>query len=148
MPARAAGSLEWASSLGVPPASAVLTAALAAAALVLGEATGDTSWVDRLWSLVPTWHAWLMFLLSDHQRGSPDAARALAVCVLTTAWSARLTYNFWRKGGYSLPLSKGEDYRYALTHALAHSRTRLLTHSLTHSLTHARTHARTHAGGR
>ena len=34
---------------GVPQATVFLTAALAAASLILGELTGDTSWVDRLW---------------------------------------------------------------------------------------------------
>jgi steroid 5-alpha reductase family enzyme len=29
---------------------------------------------------------------------------------LTTLWGLRLTYNFWRKGGYK---KGGEDYRWA-----------------------------------
>jgi steroid 5-alpha reductase family enzyme len=34
--------------------------------------------------------------------------RLLIVAVLTTLWACRLTWNFWRKGGYS----GGEDYRW------------------------------------
>ena len=31
------------------------------------------------------------------------------MALLSTLWGLRLTYNFWRKGGYS---SGGEDYRW------------------------------------
>lgn len=95
---------------GVPQATVFLTAALAAASLILGELTGDTSWVDRLWSVVPTLHAWVMYFTSG-PTNEADNARALAMCWLMSAWSVRLTFNFWRKGGYT---SAGEDYRWPI----------------------------------
>ena len=42
--------------------------------------------------------------------GSGDATRLVVMAVLVTAWGARLTFNFARKGGYS----GVEDYRWAI----------------------------------
>eukprot|EP00198_Chlamydomonas_reinhardtii_P001994 XP_001691330.1 predicted protein [Chlamydomonas reinhardtii] len=41
--------------------------------------------------------------------------RLLLACALTAAWGCRLTYNFARKGGYSL---RFEDYRWAVVRTL------------------------------
>ena len=50
----------------------------------------------RLWSLLPT----LYTLLTWAQHGGP---RLLLMAAVTSVWSARLTWNFWRRGGYSWP---------------------------------------------
>lgn len=70
--------------------------------------TRDTSWVDRLWSIVPFVYVWIfaIFALADGR----NAGRLLLMAVLATAWGARLTFNFARKGGYT----GMEDYRWAI----------------------------------
>jgi steroid 5-alpha reductase family enzyme len=67
--------------------------------------TKDTSWVDRIWSIVPVVYVWV-FAISA---GLADA-RLDVMAALVTIWGARLTFNFARKGGYS----GMEDYRWAV----------------------------------
>ena len=67
--------------------------------------TGDTSWVDRMWSLLPETYVWI-FALDGHRAN----VRSVVLAVLTTLWGARLTFNFARKGGYS----GVEDYRWGV----------------------------------
>lgn len=68
-------------------------------------ATKDTSWVDRIWSIVPVVYLWVFAAYA----GLADA-RLTVMAVLVTLWGARLTFNFARKGGYS----GTEDYRWAV----------------------------------
>ena len=70
--------------------------------------TRDTSWVDRLWSVVPVVYAWIF----AGAVGLADA-RLDVMAALVTVWGARLTFNFARKGGYS----GVEDYRWAILRA-------------------------------
>ncbi|WES64715.1 DUF1295 domain-containing protein [Microbacter sp. GSS18] len=70
--------------------------------------TKDTSWVDRLWSIVPVVYVWVFAIAGMH--GGTDAGRLVLMALLVTAWGARLTFNFARKGGYS----GVEDYRWAV----------------------------------
>ena len=70
--------------------------------------TKDTSWVDRLWSIVPAVYVWI-FAGAGIAAGG-DAARLILMALLVTAWAARLTFNFARKGGYT----GMEDYRWAI----------------------------------
>jgi steroid 5-alpha reductase family enzyme len=70
--------------------------------------TKDTSWVDRLWSIVPMIYVWIFAIAGI--AGSADATRLIVMAVLVTAWGARLTFNFARKGGYT----GMEDYRWAV----------------------------------
>lgn len=62
----------------------------------------DPSIVDRLWSILPTFYVWYAYVVSG------KSLRLLVMSVLVTLWSVRLTWNFWRKGGFS----GGEDYRW------------------------------------
>jgi steroid 5-alpha reductase family enzyme len=70
--------------------------------------TKDTSWVDRIWSIVPAVYVWI-FAIAGMIAGG-DSARLLLMALLVTAWAARLTFNFARKGGYT----GMEDYRWAI----------------------------------
>jgi steroid 5-alpha reductase family enzyme len=70
--------------------------------------TKDTSWVDRIWSIVPAVYVWI-FAIAGIVDGA-DPARLIVMAVLVTAWAARLTFNFARKGGYT----GMEDYRWAI----------------------------------
>ncbi len=90
----------------------VLVLALAGAASIFSWVaslvSGDTSWVDRLWSVLPVLYTWV-FAWADHGRDAPLDVLA----ALVTLWGARLTFNFARKGGY-----RGvEDYRWAVLRA-------------------------------
>lgn len=70
--------------------------------------TKDTSWVDRLWSIVPVAYVWV-FAVAAVLDGA-DAGRLVLMASLVTVWGARLTFNFARKGGYT----GVEDYRWAV----------------------------------
>src|ERR1017187_3317576 len=67
--------------------------------------TGDASWVDRMWSIVPV--IYVCVFAATARLANP---RLDVMAVLVTLWGVRLTYNFARKGGY-----RGvEDYRWAV----------------------------------
>ncbi len=67
--------------------------------------TKDTSWVDRIWSIVPVVYVWVFAAFA----GLTDA-RLDVMAAIVTVWGARLTFNFARKGGYN----GVEDYRWAV----------------------------------
>ena len=69
--------------------------------------TADPSIVDRLWSILPPLYVWGCYFSTKTSTGEPSL-RLLAMAVLSTIWSCRLTYNFAIKGGFS----GGEDYRW------------------------------------
>lgn len=70
--------------------------------------TGDHSWVDRIWSIVPIVYVAAFWAATGF--GDP---RLLIMTVLVLLWGARLTFNFARKGGYS----GVEDYRWPILRA-------------------------------
>lgn len=89
---------------------ALPTVVLLAALVVLGTwiaslITGDHSWVDRIWSVVPAVYIWTFAGFA----GFTDP-RLNVMAVLVTLWAARLTVNFARKGGYT----GTEDYRWPI----------------------------------
>lgn len=71
---------------------------------LLSVITKDTSWVDRIWSIIPIVYLWV-FAAST---GFADI-RVIVMAIIVTLWGARLTFNFARKGGYQ---PGGEDYRW------------------------------------
>ena len=87
----------------------VLVAAVACAfAWIASLVSGDTSWVDRLWSIVPVLYVWVFAVAAEVRN-----ARLDVMALLVTVWGVRLTYNFARKGGYS----GVEDYRWPVLRA-------------------------------
>ncbi len=87
-----------------PVAVALLIAGLVCAfAWIASLITKDTSWVDRIWSIVPVIYVWVFAAFA----GLADA-RLDVMAILVTLWGARLTFNFARKGGYN----GVEDYRW------------------------------------
>ena len=68
-----------------------------------GPRQSDPSIVDRLWSITPWCYTWWFFLSAP-----AFDARLLLMATVATVWGARLTWNFYRKGGYS----GHEDYRW------------------------------------
>lgn len=95
------------------PLSSALLMCLGTAACCYAAAllTRNCSVVDRLWSLLPLGYA-AHFLAHEHLRDRWGRMvmdpRLTLLAILITAWSARMTFNFWRKGGYAWG---SEDYR-------------------------------------
>jgi steroid 5-alpha reductase family enzyme len=79
-----------------------ISASLALTAFAFGLITNDYSWVDRLWSTAPVLYGWIYAWKSGF------SAAAVFGALLVSAWGARLTFNFARKGGYT----GTEDYRW------------------------------------
>uniref|UniRef100_A0A7S2LXH0 Steroid 5-alpha reductase C-terminal domain-containing protein n=1 Tax=Skeletonema marinoi TaxID=267567 RepID=A0A7S2LXH0_9STRA len=72
---------------------------------IISSFTGNFSQVDKLWSIVPAMYAWMC--VTD--------TRTTLMAFLATLWSVRLTYNFYRRGGYNgLPFGGEEDYRWEI----------------------------------
>ncbi|KAF2264899.1 DUF1295-domain-containing protein [Lojkania enalia] len=82
---------------------------LAPVVLIVSEVNKNYSQVDRLWSIVP---AILIghYTMWAHLMGLPTQ-RLNHVMALSMLWGIRLTYNYWRKGGYQIGT---EDYRWAI----------------------------------
>jgi steroid 5-alpha reductase family enzyme len=88
-------------------ATLALLVDLVAFSFIAGTATGWWSWVDRIWSLSPA-----VFTLI-YASFNLDKPRLLVMAALASLWAARLTFNFWRKGGFGEVAPKEEDYRWA-----------------------------------
>lgn len=74
-----------------------------------GELTRNVSQVDKLWSIMPVIYTWYMAVQGDMD------PRLVLMAALVTLWGARLTFNFWRRGGYSwIPWQGDEDYRWSV----------------------------------
>ena len=79
----------------------------------------NCSKVDQIWSIAPVlycWHFYAHSILSNQQSHS----RLLLLCLLVTIWGVRLTFNFWRKGGYGTFFVHEEDYRWPILRAKMH----------------------------
>lgn len=71
--------------------------------------TSDPSIVDRLWSIMPWIYVWGWYFKAEPV-AKKSSNRLLLMALLSSWWGLRLTWNFWKKGGYS----GGEDYRWAV----------------------------------
>ncbi len=76
---------------------------------VVSEITRNCSQVDKLWSIMPIIYTWYFAYA-----GGWDTRMTL-MAALATIWGIRLTFNFWRRGGYSwIPWEGEEDYRWSV----------------------------------
>ena len=76
---------------------------------IAGELTKNYSQVDRLWSTIPIIYCWYFTYSSgmDH--------RLVLMSILVSVWGIRLSFNFARKGGFTLiPWKGAEDYRWEI----------------------------------
>lgn len=99
------------------------------------------SQVDKLWSIVPWFYVWqwqILLFATNYESAASNSAEPIAsnhqvkqassflgvnverneslemLTILTTLWGIRLTFNFYRRGGYGWPPWIGEeDYRWA-----------------------------------
>lgn len=75
--------------------------------LLVSEINKNYSQVDRVWSILPTvYHAHYALWARLNGLESTKLDNVLAFSVI---WSLRLTFNYWRKGGYEIG---SEDYRW------------------------------------
>ncbi|MDT8401360.1 MAG: DUF1295 domain-containing protein [Bacteroidales bacterium] len=82
----------------------IITAVLC---FITSTITGNFSQVDKLWSIMPVIYAWIICIRSGYE------PRLVLMAVVVSIWGIRLTYNFARRGGYSLKIWAGEqDYRW------------------------------------
>jgi steroid 5-alpha reductase family enzyme len=76
---------------------------------IAGEITKNNSQTDKLWSILPIVYAWIIVVKSGMD------LRLIVMAILITLWGARLTYNFAKKGAYSIKFWTGEeDYRWVV----------------------------------
>lgn len=74
---------------------------------IVGELTNNNSQMDKLWSILPA-----IYVLVVAVKGG-FSPRLFVMAVLALTWGVRLTYNFGRKGAYSIKFWTGEeDYRW------------------------------------
>jgi len=86
--------------------------AVAVLCFLISTITRNHSQVDKLWSLIPVAYVWMVTFHSGFE------SRLVLMALLVTAWGFRLTYNFSRRGGYSVRFWTGEeDYRWAVLRA-------------------------------
>ncbi|RMZ80230.1 hypothetical protein DV738_g2779, partial [Chaetothyriales sp. CBS 135597] len=81
--------------------------ALAPVFLTLSEINKNYSQVDRVWSILPS--VYIIHYVVYAWAAGLDTVRIGAVALASTIWSIRLTYNYWRRGGYEVG---SEDYRW------------------------------------
>jgi steroid 5-alpha reductase family enzyme len=86
----------------------IIAAVVSAFCWLASVITRDSSWVDRMWSIVPMVYAAVFAAAADFQD-----LRLNVMAILIILWGARLTFNFARKGGYS----GVEDYRWPIVRA-------------------------------
>lgn len=76
---------------------------------VVSEITRNCSQVDKLWSIMPLIYTWYFAYASEWD------TRMVLMAVLVSVWGIRLSFNFWRRGGYTwIPWEGEEDYRWSV----------------------------------
>jgi steroid 5-alpha reductase family enzyme len=91
-----------------------------AVCFLVSEITRNYSQMDKLWSLLPIAYGWITV-------AAVPSPRLILMASLVTIWGLRLSYNFYRKGGYNIIPWKGEeDYRWKIMRgtSLLHGRFR------------------------
>ncbi len=79
---------------------------------IVSTIANNYSQVDKLWSIMPLPYTWVVAWESGFE------PRLVLMAVLVSIWGIRLTYNFSRRGGYSIKFWTGdEDYRWAILRA-------------------------------
>ncbi|KAJ6446599.1 hypothetical protein O9K51_01372 [Purpureocillium lavendulum] len=77
--------------------------------LIVSEVNRNYSQVDRMWSILP--NLYIIHLATWARLAGLPHSRIDLVAAFSTLWSIRLTYNYWRRGGYNVG---SEDYRWEI----------------------------------
>ena len=79
---------------------------LAAAILcfIVSSVSNNYSQVDKLWSTIPIAYVWIVAFESGFE------PRLILMASLVSVWGIRLSYNFWRRGGYSKKGAQPPDW--------------------------------------
>ncbi len=86
----------------------IIMIAVAGVCFLVSELSRNYSQVDKLWSLIPIAYSWITV-------NSSPSPRLFVMAFLVTLWGLRLSYNFYRKGGYNIvPWRGAEDYRWKI----------------------------------
>ena len=86
---------------------AIICGASALYCFIAGELSRNNSQMDKLWSVLPIAYVWVIAAMGGFKW------RLIIIAVIVTLWGARLTYNFAKKGAYSIKFWSGEeDYRW------------------------------------
>lgn len=76
---------------------------------IISTVANNYSQVDKLWSIMPLIYTWIVAVQSGWE------PRLVLMAIVVSVWGLRLTYNFSRRGGYSLKFWTGEeDYRWPI----------------------------------
>ncbi|KAI5465542.1 hypothetical protein BGZ63DRAFT_373894 [Mariannaea sp. PMI_226] len=86
-----------------------ISVALGFVFLVVSEINRNWSQVDRMWSILPS--LYVMHFAAWARLTGLQHSRIDLVALFSVVWSARLTFNYWRRGGYQIG---SEDYRWAI----------------------------------
>ena len=74
---------------------------------IAGELSRNNSQMDKLWSVLPIAYVWVTCAMGGFN------FRLIIIAAIVTLWGVRLTYNFAKKGAYSIKFWSGEeDYRW------------------------------------
>ncbi|RDA87564.1 hypothetical protein CP532_3989 [Ophiocordyceps camponoti-leonardi (nom. inval.)] len=82
---------------------------------VASEVNRNYSQVDRFWSMLP--NLYVIHLAVWARLAGVPHGRVDLIAIFTTAWSCRLTFNYWRRGGYEIG---SEDYRWEIVKSRMH----------------------------
>ncbi len=85
----------------------IICASSMAYCFIVGEISRNNSQMDKLWSVLPIAYVWVVTALGGFRW------RLIIIAIIVTLWGVRLTYNFAKKGAYSIKFWTGEeDYRW------------------------------------
>eukprot|EP00294_Goniomonas_avonlea_P001479 CAMPEP_0114550722 /NCGR_PEP_ID=MMETSP0114-20121206/6220_1 /TAXON_ID=31324 /ORGANISM="Goniomonas sp, Strain m" /LENGTH=306 /DNA_ID=CAMNT_0001735505 /DNA_START=12 /DNA_END=928 /DNA_ORIENTATION=- len=101
---------DWYMSVDPLVSGAALMFLIAIYSTLMGPITGNYSQVDKMWSITPFVYMWNFAYRSGWNQ------RLVVMACLSTVWGLRLTFNFWRRGGYS----GDEDYRWPVLRKMLH----------------------------
>ncbi|CUS11136.1 unnamed protein product [Tuber aestivum] len=100
---------EWYLSTNPLITAAHFALAVTLVVLVFSEINRNYSQVDRVWSLLPSIYIGHYTLFA--RMNGLDTRRLDTLTAFSLLWSIRLTYNYWRRGGYNIG---SEDYRWEI----------------------------------
>ena len=85
----------------------IICTASIAYCFIAGEISRNNSQMDKLWSVLPIAYVWVIAAMGGFKW------RLIIIAAIVTLWGVRLTYNFAKKGAYSIKFWSGEeDYRW------------------------------------